>query len=331
MLEAKERRVWVTGSLGFDVIMDFPGLFSDRIMPDRIHALSLSFLVDRMERQHGGTAGNIAYTLKLLDIDPLIVSAAGNDFSPYREFLNDHGITTEFICVYPDTGTGVYTVITDKDDNQIGAFFIGATKYNHDLTLEPLLIAKMKVEGEKTQVSSHFVVIAPNSPEAIAGYVAECQIMGIPYMYDPAFQIDHFTGEELAKAVRGTALLIGNDYEIALIERKMGVSHDFLVSMAPITITTLAGKGSLIETRTDRFEIPSATPKEVIDPTGAGDAYRAGFLAGFLRGLTLPVCGRMGSVAATYAVENYGTQRHTFTLDEFIRRYEANFGTSLLM
>lgn len=326
-------KVLVTGSLSYDYIMDFPGRFADRIMPDKIHTISLSFLVDKLSKQIGGTAGNIAYTLKLLGNEPLIASCAGNDFAPYGAFLRRQQISTKYIKKFSNVETSAYFVITDKDDNQIGSFYVGASKYN-----QSLLLAKIIPQVQ-------FAVIAPNTPEAMKRYVRLCQKHSLPYLYDPAFQIAHFTSSELREAISGSAILIGNDYEMALIEEKIGASHKELIRLAPIAITTLAGKGSIIEKQKARIHIRAAKPENISDPTGAGDAYRAGFLAGYLRyldraferqsqGLTLEelrVCGQMGSVAAVYTVEKYGTVTHRFTKKEFIRRYAENYGNRLTL
>lgn len=313
----------VTGSIGYDYIMNFNGRFADRIMPDKLHQISLSFLADKLTKNLGGTAGNLAYTLRLLGADPYIVATAGHDFSDYREFLGKHGIATDGIKVVKNEPCGSYHVITDRDDNQIGAFYTGATRYNKELS-----VVLQSGEGN----AARFVVIGPNDPEAMKRYVTECKKEGLRYMYDPAFQIGNFSAGELREAIEGAELLIGNDYEIALIEQKLGISHEELLVMGPkAVITTLGGKGSVIETRHDSMHIQPAKPKNISDPTGAGDAYRGGFLAGYVRGLPLDVCGHMGSVAAVYTVEKYGTVTHSYTKDEFIKRYEENYGSAVAL
>lgn len=336
--------VVVTGSLAFDTIMDFPGRFADRIMPEKIHILSLSFLVDTLTKHMGGSATNLAYTLNLLGVSPLIMSAAGKDFGEIKAFLEQHKIVTHGIGVYTDDFCSSYHVVTDQDDNQIGAFHSGAAKHNKELSLQSL---KGLVLSSKARPYENFVTIGPTDPVAMVKYVHECHEFTLGYMYDPAFQIGSFTPEELREGIRGAEILIGNDYEVALIQEKLGISHEELVVMVPILITTLGAKGSIIETRNDSIHIKPAKLIKVIDPTGAGDAYRAGFLAGYTRlahsrlslevgsrlslltGEDLVTCGQMGSVAAVYTVESYGTVTHHFTKKEFIKRYKDNYGETI--
>lgn len=309
----------VTGSLGYDYIMDFSGRFADRIMPDKLHVLSLSFLVDKLQKQFGGCAPNIAYTLKLLGVEPVIMTAAGNDFAPYGKFLRQHKIDTSGIRIFKSEMCSSYFVVTDKDDNQIGSFYVGASRFNHQL----------KISAINKKSPYDFTVISPTDPKAMIRYVQECRSLKCKYLYDPAFQIANFSAEELKAGITGAEILIGNDYEIALIEKQLAISHEELRVMVPVVITTLGSKGSVVETRRLSLHIKPAKPKNVSDPTGAGDAYRAGFLAGYLRKLPLDVCGQMGSVAAAYTVEKYGTVTHAFTKKEFIKRYEENYGSKL--
>lgn len=320
-------KVLVTGTLGYDYIMDFSGRFADRIMADKIHKLSLGFLVETLNKQFGGTAGNIAYSLKLLGTAPKILACGGNDFETYLKFFRKQKIDVSGITRHKDVATGAYFVVTDQDDNQIGSFFIGANKYAIDLSIK------------KNLKDVQLAVLAPTIPEAMKLYVKECQKLKVPYLYDPAFQIATFTGEELKEGIVGAAILIGNDYEISLIEQKLEITHEELLVMVPILITTLGSKGSIIETRFESIHVKPAKVKNTSDPTGAGDAWRAGFIAGYLsfarRGLAklnsdeLQICGQMGSVAAAYTVEKYGTQTHTFTKKDFCKRYFENFGEKI--
>jgi adenosine kinase len=310
----------VTGTLAYDYIMDFRGKFADRIMPEKIHQLSLSFLVDKLNKQFGGTAVNIGYTLKLLGVDPLIVAPAGNDFELYKNKLHSLGITTKYIKEFSDVACGSYFGITDASHNQIGAFYAGAIVYAKDLT-----ICHPKMD-KKT-----FVVISPTDSVAMKKYVDECIENNFEYLFDPAFQIGDFSEKDLKKGITHARIFIGNDYEIALVEKKLKLTHKQLIQLVPILVTTLGAKGSLIETKGKKIEIMCAKVSSAADPTGAGDAYRAGFLAGFARNFDLMTCGQMGAVAAAYTVEKYGTQTHSFTIKEFCKRYLENFHAKITL
>jgi len=309
----------VTGSVGYDYIMGFPGKIQDRIMPDKIHTISLSLLADKLHKQFGGTGGNIAYSLNLLGVTPLLQTYVGNDFTPYQEFLNAHHIPTTYIRVDEKNASGTYFVVTDKVDNQIGAYYKGALIRNTSLHLANI------------HEPFDLVVISANEPKAMVQYAAECMKRKIPYMYDPSFQIGNFSKKELHDGVSHAAMLIGNDYEIALLEKRLEISHMKLLDLCPVVITTLGAKGSLIEAKSKRISVLPAKAKAIIDPTGAGDAYRSGFLAGYVRGFDLHICGQMGSIAAVYTVEAYGTQTHSYSKKEFCTRYQKNYKTKLVL
>ena len=298
--------ITVTGSLAFDHIMDFPGKFSDHIMPDKIHQINLSFLVNTLQKQQGGTAGNNAYNLALLKMPVAIVGAAGSDFTEYSDFLKETGVDMSKIKIV-DKLTSSAFIMTDSADNQITAFYPGAMSENSSLALEP----------------SDLVVISPNDPKAMVNFAKQCQDSNTPYMLDPGMQLPALNPEDLKNMVDGATILIGNDYEMALLSKKCGIPN------VKIIITTLGEKGSIIQTKDQNIQISAAKPKKVVDPTGAGDAYRAGFLAGYSKGLDLKICGQMGSLAACYAVEKYGTTNHKFTVAEFEERYKENFGDEI--
>jgi len=318
------KKLLVTGSLAFDFIMDFPGKFSDHIIPSKIHAINLSFLVSRINRQRGGTAGNIGYNLALLGVKPIILATAGNDFSDYRKFLESVGVDTSMVYIIKKGLTGRAFIFTDMVDNQITGFYPGAMKYAKELSLK------------NKEIFSKFtmVIIAPNEPEAMINFAKECQELGMDYLFDPGMQLPRLTDQDLRLGIEGAKIVIGNDYEIALIKKRLGKIPMYITyndrvlqhtSKSKVLITTLGEKGSIIESKGGKYEIPPAKPKAVLDPTGAGDAYRAGVLAGYLRGFPLGVCGKMGSVCAVYTVEKYGTTTHKFSIKQFCRRYKENF------
>jgi len=306
--------ILVTGSLAYDLIMDFPGRFSDHIDPTKIHILNLSFLVDSLKKQKGGTAGNIAYNLALLEIPVSILGSVGEDFDEYQTFLQKAGVDVSNIKIVKNEQTSQAFITTDKADNQITSFYPGSMKNNSSLKIVDL--------SEKPE----FTVISPNDPKAMINFALECQKLEIPYMFDPGMQLPRLTNQDLITGIKGAKILIGNDYEIGLLSSKLKVKSEKLLENIKILITTLGEKGSIIQTKDQNIRIKAAKPKEVIDPTGAGDAYRAGFLAGYLQGLDLKVCGQMGSVTACYSVEKYGTTTHSFTMDEFQQKYKENYG-----
>lgn len=302
--------ITVTGSLAYDTIMDFPGKFSDHIMPDKIHQINLSFLVSKLSKQRGGTAGNIAYNLALLDSPVSVVGAAGSDFSDYGKFLQDAGVDISKIKIIDNESTSSAFIMTDKADNQITAFYPGAMSKNSTLSVD----------------LSDLVVISPNDPTAMVNFAKQAQDQNIPYMLDPGMQLPALEADQLQQMLSGAAILIGNDYEIALLKEKTGLTYEQLLSQVKILITTLGEKGSTIQSGSESIQVNAAKPNEVLDPTGAGDAYRAGFLAGYMQKLSLKVCGQMGSVAASFAIEKYGTISHSFSKSEFDKRLKENYG-----
>jgi len=307
----------VAGSLSFDFIMNFPGYFKDQILPEKIHILNLSFLTEKLSKNFGGTAANIAYNLALLGEKPSILAPAGKDFREYKRFLDKSNVNTQYIKVYRNDFTSNYFAIVDKSDNQIGGFYSGAMEKASQLSLKTI------------KENINFVVISPTIPKAILKFVSECQQLKIPYLFDPGMQLPRLTKSELEKGISEAKILIGNDYEISLMQKKLGWNKKQLLSKIKILITTLAEKGSIIETKNQLIKIKSAKAKKVVDPVGAGDAYRAGFLAGYLKKYDLKTCGQMGALIAVYTVEKYGTTTHHFTKKKFCDRYKENFGKEI--
>lgn len=305
--------ILVTGSLAYDIIMNFPGKFSDSIIPEKIHILNVSFLVETMRKNFGGTAGNIAYTLALFDADVEILACAGNDFKEYNSFLDKAGVNTSMIRIIEAESTATAFVTTDQADNQITGFYPGAMKESKNLSIK----------------KADFVVISPDDPIAMIKHARECQKLKINYMFDPGMQLPRLTDEDLKLGIAGAEILIGNDYEMNLIKSRLWMEDKDLLKQVKIVITTLGEKGAEVVTKEGKINILPAKPNSVSDPTGAGDAFRAGFLAGYMRKFDLTTCGQMGAVASCYTVEKYGTTTHSFTLPEFCKRYEENFGEKL--
>lgn len=305
-------RLIISGSLAYDRIMDFDGLFADHILPDKVHELSVSFFVPTLTESFGGNAGNIAYTLSLLDVRGSPMTSAGNDFAPYKEWLQKSGVDTSLIQTDEKARTAFASIMTDKGDNQITAFYPGAMQ--NPYPLEKAAIGK-----------DDFVVVGTSGPETLRLLPALCRERAHGFIYDPGQQIPTLSAEELKDGIEGARALMVNDYELELILQKTGWSEEDIVSRAEALIVTLGGKGSRIRTKTETIPVPAAAARTIVDPTGAGDAYRAGFIAARVKGLPLNAAAKAGAVAACYAIETKGTQNHRFTKEEFAERYEENF------
>lgn len=311
------KEVLVTGSLAFDQIMDFPGKFQDHILPDKLHMINLSFLVSDLRLRRGGCAANIAYTLALLGEKPRIVAAAGNDFDGYRDYLEELGIDVSGIRTFEELQTACCFITTDRSDNQITGFHPGAMGRAGEISLG----------AAASDRKAEYAIVAPDDPAAMLRHAREAKEAEVPLLFDPSFQVIALEGEDLRAAADGAEAVFVNDYEFEVFKEKAGLTEKELMGLARFWVVTLGEKGSRILVRGEgRIEVPAAKAKEVVDPTGAGDAFRAGFMAGLLRDQPLDVCGRMGSVASVYAVEHKGTQEHRYSREEFAERYRASFG-----
>lgn len=301
----------VSGSLAYDFIMDFPDSFRHHILPDNIHILNVCFVVEKLSRHFGGTAGNIAYTMKLLGENPLIVAPLGRDGREYHEYFRDKGIATTYIAEVTENLTASAHITTDKDNNQITAFYNGPLGFCIPLPLE--------------ETKPRLVIIAPTHKDVMIAHARACRESGVPYVFDPGQQLGAFSAQELMEMIGNSEFLIGNDYELKLLAQKTGWETDSLREHVPVVIITLGEKGSLVLSKDQKFEISPCSPVSVEDPTGAGDAYRAGFFTAYAAGHDYETCGQVGSVAASYAIEHYGTQNHAFTPEEFTARYEETY------
>ncbi len=308
--------VLVTGSIAYDYIMVFPGYFKDHILPDKIENISVSFLVDSMKRQRGGVATNIAYNLALLGERPRIMATVGQDFADYRTWLEENGVDTSGIVVIPNEFTASFFVSTDRTQNQIAMFYTGAMAHS----------AELSIRDELHHGSIDLVVISPTDPRAMVQYVRECKELNLRYIYDPSQQIIRLNGEELAEGVRGSTMTIVNEYEFEMLKNKTGWTANQVAAATQVLIVTCGEKGSEIHTGGDTTCIPAVPARKQADPTGVGDAYRAGVIKGYLNKLPWRVTGQMGSLAATYALEELGTQNHRYTLEEFYARFQESFG-----
>lgn len=305
----------VTGSIAFDYLMTFPGHFAEHILPDEIEHLSVSFLVDQMRRQRGGVAPNIAYNLALLGERPRVMGTAGQDFHQYRAWLEQQGVDTSLIRDEPELFTASCFINTDLEGNQIVSFYTGAMARARDLSFHEL-----NAEGVD------LVVISPNDPQAMAKYVAECQQLGIPYLYDPSQQIIRLSGEGLRAGLEGCDLLVVNEYEFGMLREKTGLSVEAIQSIPrQACVVTLGAEGTRIWAAGESYDIPVVPPGRMDEPTGVGDAFRAGLIKGMALGLPWDLAGRMGALAATYTLEYFGPQSHYYTRVEFVARFREHF------
>jgi len=306
--------ILISGSLAYDYIMDFPDSFKNHILPDHIHMLNVSFVVDTLEKNFGGTAGNIGYTMKLLGGDPIVFAALGKDADTYLDHFKKLEMNTSYIRESKELFTSSAYITTDKDDNQITAFYPGAGSESSELHV-----------ADVTEKPT-FAIIGPSAKDVMIQHAKECYDAHIPFCFDPGQQITTLSPQELMAIIGQAAFLIGNDYEMKMIEEKTGWDGRDLMNHVEVLITTLGSKGSIITTKDEMIEIPAPAAQSVEDPTGAGDAYRAGFFSSYAEGKDLKTCGQTGAIAALYAIEKYGTQNHTFSIAEFEEIYESVFG-----
>jgi len=308
--------ILVSGSLVYDRIMDFPGEFKDHILPDKIHILNVSFTINKLRESFGGTAGNIAYNLSLLGEKPIILGIGGTDFFKYEEWLAKQKIDISRIRKSGRDLTASAYIITDQTDNQITGFYPGPRERNY------CRVAK-KIKNVK------IAIVSPDAKERMLAYLKIYKKSKVPYIFDPGQQIISFSRKELSEAIAGSKVLIGNDYEIQLILKRLGINLAGLKKMIEILVITKGAKGSEIHSGTRVIKIPPARPKNTSDPTGAGDAYRAGLIKGLVEDWPLEKTGRLAGLVAVYTVEKYGTQTHRFSWAGLKKRYRENFGGEL--
>jgi adenosine kinase len=306
----------LTGSVAFDYLMKFPGYFRDHILLDRLESISLSFLVESMVRRRGGIATNIAYTLALLGEKPKVMATVGEDCVDYKAWLSSLGVDTEWMKVVPGEFTASFFANTDRANAQIASFYPGAMAYASQLSFHDYV----------SQVGSpDLVVISPNDPGAMNSYVRECRELNLPYLFDPSQQIVRLSADEITAGLAGAKALFVNDYEFNLIKKATGFNEEELRGSLDLVVVTCGEDGSIISAGDERYEIPVVPSQSIKDPTGVGDAYRAGFLAGLSIGFDWEICGKMGALAATYCLEQEGPQGHHFTPAEFTVRFRRYF------
>jgi adenosine kinase len=307
-------RIFVSGSLAYDRIMDFPGKFADHILPEKIHILNVCFMVNGLTERFGGTAGNIAYNLALLGEKPVILATAGRDFGPYRDWLTQLGLPLTGIKEIPEEFTAGAYITTDLADNQITGFNPGAMKHASGYRFDNL------------SPDGTLAIVAPGALEDMLSYSRAYQARGVRYIFDPGQSIPAWGGPELTEMATGAHALIANDYELEMFRQKTGLQEDGLLKLTEMVIVTRGEAGSYLLSARGREELAAVPPRQVLDPTGAGDAYRAGLLKGLAQGLSWLQAARLGAVLASFAVELQGTQEHRLSLAEFAERHRENYG-----
>lgn len=306
----------ICGSMAYDTIMVFHDRFKNHILPDKVHILNVSFLVPVMRREFGGCAGNIAYNLKLLGEEPLIMATVGHDFEPYMQWLCQNGLSREFIRILDNNYTGQAYITTDEDDNQITAFHPGAMNSSH--------LNSVPVGREDIGIG----IVSPDGKEGMLLHAKQFSELDIPFIFDPGQGIPMFSGEELIQFLDQATWVTINDYESELLQQRTGLTLRQIAERVEALIVTLGAQGSKIYAHGQCIDIPTAKPKALLDPTGCGDAYRAGLLFGLMNELDWDITGRIASLMGAIKIEHNGTQNHAFDLDTFKERYRANFGSS---
>lgn len=305
--------ILITGSVAYDYLMTFPGLFKEQFLPERLASISLSFLVDAMSKQRGGIAPNIAYTMALLGEKPRVMATVGEDFSDYRAWLDSNGVDTSLMKLIPGEFTASFFATTDQASAQIASFYPGAMAHS--------AIQSIRELSQKPDL----VVVSPSAPDAMMKFPEECRKLGIKYLYDPSQQVLRLEGNELARDMEGAYFLFCNDYEFGLISKKTGWDLRQILKHVKIVVVTRGKEGASLYTDGQEHTIATVPEREIVDPTGVGDAFRGGFLTGYAHGWDWVLCGEVGSLAAVYCLECRGPQSHSYTRKEFVERFRQQF------
>jgi adenosine kinase len=309
-------RILICGSIAYDNIMVFRGRFKEHILPEQIHILNVAFLVPELRRELGGCAGNIGYSLKLLGADPLIMATVGEDALQYYERFERLGLGHDCVREVPDTLTAQAFITTDLDDNQITAFHPGAMNHSH-------------LNHVTGALKAGLAIVAPDGRKGMLQHARELSELGIPFVFDPGQGLPMFSGKELLAFVERASYIAVNDYEGKLLEERTGLTLDALARRVKALVLTRGAQGSVIYTGSDRFDIPCVKPTDVVDPTGCGDAYRAGLLYGIAAGFDWPKTGRLAALMGAIKVAARGGQNHAVSRDEIARRFRQSFGADL--
>lgn len=303
----------ICGSLAFDTIMSFHGRFSEALLADQLHKINVAFLVPGIRREYGGCAGNIAYNLKLLGGDPLIMATVGQDGAPYLERLKQQGIATQCIRAFDDAYTAQAFITTDADNNQITAFHPGAMSHSHQ--------NKVKEAG-----AVKLAIIAPDGRDGMIEHARDCAQLGIPFIFDPGQGLPMFSGEELKQFIEMATYVAVNDYEAELLTERTGLTLPEIAERVSALVVTRGEQGAEIFTADGKFDIPVVKVDRVVDPTGCGDAFRAGMLFGLTRGMDWMTIGRLASLMGAIKIESQGGQNHAPSVEQIEQRFEREFG-----
>ena len=309
------KQILVTGSIAYDTIMVFPDRFRNHLLADQLHILNVCFLTPEMRREYGGTAGNIGYNLKLLGEDPIVMATVGEDIQPYLERFDRLAIATRRFHRVPGRFTAQAFITTDLDDNQITAFHPGAMNHSHE-------------NHVTRELGAGLAVIAPDGKEGMLQHARECAAAAVPFLFDPGQGLPMFSGSELGEFLRLADYVAVNDYEGRMLEEKTGRKLEALAGEVKALVCTLGAKGSVILAAGQRHQIPSVQADAVVDPTGCGDAYRAGLLYGIARGWDWPSTGRLGAVMGALKIAHRGAQNHGAALSDIESRFRSAFGYS---
>ena len=311
-------KIGVAGSVGLDHLMTFSGKFTDSFVAGSLEKVSLSFLVDSLDVRRGGCAANICYGMGVLGLNPVLIAAVGKDWADYEAWLSRHGVDTSHALVSTSLYTAHFMVTTDDDLNQIASFFPGAMSEARNIELGPIMEKAGRFD---------MVVISPDDPQAMLHHSEVCRKEGIPFAADPSQQMARMSGEEIKLLIDGASYLFLNEYELALAMQKTGWSDREILEHVKIRVVTLGSKGAKVESAAGEF-VQVGVPKEKskTDPTGVGDSFRSGFIAGLAWGLSHERCAQLGSLIATYVIETMGTQEYRFSSAEFLARFEAAYG-----
>ena len=311
-------KIGVAGSVGLDHLMTFPGKFTDSLVAGSLEKVSLSFLVDGLEVRRGGCAANIVYGMGVLGLNPVLIAAVGKDWADYDAWLSRHGVDTSHVLISTTQFTAHFMVTTDTELNQIASFFPGAMSEARNIELAPIMAKTGRFD---------IVVISPDDPEAMLRHSEVCRSEGIAFAADPSQQMARMSGDEIRQLITGAKYLFLNEYELALAMQKTGWSDAEILDLVEYRVVTLGSQGAKVESKNGEF-VQVGVPKEKakIDPTGVGDSFRSGFIAGLAWGLSHERCAQLGSMIATYVIETTGTQEYRFTKDEFVTRFSEAYG-----